>query len=191
MSVHNRNIRDSVRQLANTFNKSYLKVQVCNVDAVNESDYTCDCTPISGNEDTQIAGVLLNSEANAGFTLIPSIGSTVIVGVSDFDNLPFVMMFEEISKVLITVGDSTLEITNGLFKFNGGSNGGMILINSMVDRMNKVENLVNDIISKYNAHTHPYINVATPANTSPTTSTETTTLTPTVKSDIENTAITQ
>lgn len=188
MSVKNREIKDAVRQLANTFGKSYLKVQVCNVDAVSESDFTCDCTPISGDIDVQIAGVLLNSEPNAGFTLIPAVDSTVIVAVSDFDNLPFVLMFEEIDKVLITIGNTTLVVQDGLTTFNGGGNDGLILVNPMVSRMNKIEKRVNDVTEAINTLTLP-VSGSTAGPPVPIPFTDTLILTQ--KSDIENTAIKQ
>jgi hypothetical protein len=132
--------------------------------------------------------VLLNSENNPGFTLFPAIDSTVIVAVSS-KNIPFVILAEEIYKVLITINNTTVEITDGLTKFNGGTNDGMILINPLVTKLNNLENKVNDLISLLQGITIPLA----PSGTYPFAPifASTTPLTPTGKSDVENIKITQ
>jgi hypothetical protein len=188
--VHNRNIKDSISQAANGFLKNYSTFILCTVESVDETNCLCSCTPISGPAITGLENVLLQAEANDGLLLIPTVGSTVMVGTSATDS-PFVAMFEDIDKVKLKIGDSTLEVTDGLFKFNGGSNDGMVLINHLITKLNNLENGYNDLVTKYNAHTH-ILTLSTGTGTAATTvSLETTTLTPTVKADIENTKITQ
>lgn len=79
-----------------------------------------------------------------------------------------------------------IEMVDGLIRFNGGDNDGMVLVNGLVTRLNAIEDKLNSLIGKYNTHIHP----ATSGTTSPTTSQEST-ITPTNKSDVENTKITQ
>jgi hypothetical protein len=188
--VHNRNIKDAASQLGGNFLKNYSTFILCTVESVDEANALCSCTPISGPAITGLENVLLQAEANDGLLLIPTIGSTVIVGTSATDS-PFVVMFEDIDKVKLKIGGSTLEITDGLFKFNGGGNDGMVLINHLITKLNNLENGYNDLVTKYNLHTHILTLTSGTGTAAATTSTETTTLTPTEKADLENTAITQ
>jgi hypothetical protein len=189
MTTYKRDFKDGVAQLAGVFGKDSLYIQFCNVDSVDETAQTCDCTPISGDQDTQIVGVLLNSESNPGFTLFPAVDSTVIVAISK-KNIPFVLLCEEVYKISATINNTTLEITDGLVKFNGGSNDGLVLVNPLVGKLNNLENKVNDLITSYNSHTHTGVTAG--GGTSGTTpSVVTGTLTPTTANDIKNTAITQ
>jgi hypothetical protein len=187
--VHNRNIKDAAAQLGGNFLKNYSTFILCTIESVSESNSTCSCTPISGPAISGLENVLLQAEANDGLLLIPSVGSTVIVGISATD-VPFVAMFEDIDKVKLKIGDSTLEVTDGLFKFNDGTNGGMALMLKLVDQYNKIENKVNDLITKYNLHVHPGVQTGS-GSTGTTTTTETGSLALTARGDIENTKIKQ
>ena len=57
---------------------------------------------------------------------------------------------------------------------------------SVTERLNKLENFVNQFVSTYNSHTHPYVNVAAPAVTSVSASLVSGTLLSTAVKDIEN-----
>ena len=76
-------------------------------------------------------------------------------------------------------------------QLNGKNYDGLVKINDLVDKLNALENKVNSIISTFNTHTHPYVNVSSPATTSPSTSPITGTLTPTQKIDLENSTVKQ
>lgn len=179
-----RKIGDSIRQLADTFNKDTLEIYWCTVDAVDTTNNTCDVTVISGNADIQIPGVLLSSEPNDGFVLFPSIGSTVGVALTT-RNVPFVLLYEDIDLFQVVVNMTKLIIQDGKIQLNDGSYGGLIKIVSLVTKLNNLENKVNDIISDFNSHTHT--GVTTGGGTSGTTATPITgSLTPTNRSDIEN-----
>lgn len=173
-------IEMAVQKLAGTFQKDIVSIFVCNVDSVNEAARTCDCTAISGDADTQIPGVQLMAEVNDGMLLIPAIDSTVIVALST-RNTAFVLMYSDLDKVKI--------ITATLTQFNDGSFEGLVTVSSLTEKLNNLEDLVNDLISKYNTHIHT--GVTTGAGSSGTTpQTEPDSLTPTTQSEIENTRIT-
>lgn len=74
-----------------------------------------------------------------------------------------------------------------LTQFNGGQNGGMVLLLQLVAKLNNIENLLNQFIALYNSHTHPVSGSATGVPVVP----EDNTLTPTQRADIENTKILQ
>ena len=91
--------------------------------------------------------------------------------------------------------DLKIDSASGKVIINGGGNKGMLILDSSVDRFNKIENLVNDFVTKFNTHTHILtISGAMPAapgvpatgTAAPTTTQESQTLTPTQAADIED-----
>ncbi len=165
-----------VQRLAGTYLKDLISIFACNVDSVNEPERTCDCTPIGSEANTALPGVLLSAENNNGFLCLPVVGSTVIVAIST-RNTAFILMYSDIEKV----------------QFMDGSLGGMVKVIDLVERLNNIEDKVNDIITEYNAHTHLAVDSVTsaPVTVSPTVSQVVGALTPTVRSDVENDLITQ
>jgi hypothetical protein len=170
-------ITDAIRELAGTHNNSFTTNVTCLVQSVNTDTRTCICTPISNHLSGDIMNVKLMAEIDDGILLIPVIGSTVIVAHSK-RNEPFVVVFSGIQSIFI--------IAVGSIQFQGGEFGGLVRVGDLITKINNLENLVNDLIAKYNTHTH----VVTGGSTAPTLVQETNTLIPTVRSDIENTSIT-
>lgn len=126
-----REIREAIEKISGTHLSDKVNIVVCTVDSINEDEFTCDVTPVSGDATTQIPGVQLNSEKNDGFTIIPKVGSTVIVAYSTRNN-PFVLMFSDVEKVL-AVQDQWV--------FNDGSFGGLtktIELKTQLDKSNAV-----------------------------------------------------
>jgi hypothetical protein len=126
----NREIRDAVRKLSGTFNKADVNIIWCNVDSVDETNQTCNCTPVSGKYDTQLQGVKLTAQANDGLLIIPSVDSTVGV-IYSTQVEPYVILYSNIDKIV----------------FNGGALGGLIKIKDLVDKINRLENA-------FNSHVH-------------------------------------
>lgn len=175
-------IREAVRKLAGTQFSDEVFVLEATVTSVQIETRTCTCETIGGKGVTDIENVRLMAEVEDGFLIIPEIGSTVIVSYAK--NLsPYISMFSNVNKVLAVVGNSSLEIIDGAITFNDGSFGGLIKIEDLVTKLNNLENLLNNLITLYNLHTHT-------SNGTPTTSTESGSLTPTVRADIENDSIT-
>lgn len=99
--------------------------------------------------------------------------------------------------VVQTNGDIDFTSFNGNFNISSkaiklldGSLGGLVEVANLTTKLNNLENLVNDLISKYNIHTHILTLSSGTGTAAPTVSLETGTLTPTVRGDIENTHIT-
>lgn len=98
-------------------------------------------------------------------------------------NQDWVVIYESVKEdkwtVISGIGEQLLiENSQGLsmlmdgekIQFNEGSQN-LIFINELTDKLNNLVTQVGDIVSKYNAHTHPYTSPSGPAVTSPTTST--------------------
>lgn len=182
-------IKEHIKRLAG---EAPMQVQACKVKSVNESDYTCDCEPV--DESADFLDVRLRSivDNNAtGLVSIPKVGSIVLVAlIANEDAEAFVVSFSELDKIIIeNVGGMTTQWLSNVINLNGDGHKGLVKVVQLTQKLNAVENKLNALLAKYNAHTHPYVNVSSPAVTSPTTQLEPGTVTPTQQSDIENTKV--
>lgn len=164
-------LRQAIQRVAGTWNKDIVSIIIAQVDSVNESDFTCDVTPIGGDATTSIPSVLLSAESEDGVSYIPEIGSTVIVAMST-RNTAFIIMYSSLSKI----------------RFLDGSFDGLVKIQDLVDRLNNLENAFNQHLILYNAHTHGGVTSGMSATGATTPDTQI--LTQTTKQMIENTKIT-
>ncbi len=201
-------IRETVQTLGGAKDQSKAKISLATVNAVDLATRTCTVTTIGDRAPVTFDNVQLMASVDDGFLLVPAIDSTVIVSYTTF-NQPFVLLFSGIDKVLLVAGENSasievdetgllleinqtkLKIADGQTTFNDGSLGGLVKVIQLTQKLNNLENLVNDLIAKYNSHTHILTLSSGTGTAAPTATTETQTLTPTQRGDIENTKITQ
>lgn len=190
------NWKDSIRQSIRTIADSDRiadkpDVYYAEVDSVDEATRTCSCTLISGTSDISLETVNLMAEINDGLLRIPTVGSTVYI-LSSKNVTPWVDMFSQLDKIYYIAGGNTFLITDTGIELMGKKYAGVPKVidpddsnAGVLKKLNNIENIVNDLISKYNSHTHT--GVQTGGGTSGTTlALETNTLTPTQQTDIEN-----
>ncbi len=111
------------------------------VKSVNESDRTCVVTPIGDEPDQPEVRLQGDIGSKKGVVLIPKVGS--VVGVTFVNSVAgFISLYTDIDKVII---EATKEVSIDTVKtvFNGGLNGGLINISSLVTKMNILENDLN------------------------------------------------
>lgn len=145
-------------------------IESATVVSVDTDNLTC---VVELADETEIADVRLKAaidEVKDGIVQIPVVGSTVLVGsIGNKVGVRAVIMVSEVEETL----------------FDGGENGGLIRIAELVEKLNNLENKVNDIVSKFNSHVHT--GVSTGGGSSGTTPTTVSgTLTTTQQSDLEN-----
>jgi hypothetical protein len=162
----NNSIKQAIREITKTDDVLYSVL--CKVKSVDTANNICDCEPINGDAD--LLEVRLMAQNTNGFLIIPTVDSTVVVTMIN-KYTGYVAMFSDIEKI----------------KLNGDNYDGLVKVGDLVDKLNNLENKVNSIINTFNTHTHPYLNVSTPATTSPSTSPVAGTLTPTQQMELENT----
>lgn len=169
---------DAIRQLAGTQFIDKVYTAMAQVVSTDIDTCTCSCQLIGTNATVQKLTVHLMAETDDGFLLVPAIDSTVIISWTD-RMLPYVSMYSEIASVYL---DST-----GIIQINQGTNGGLVKVVELVQKVNILENKVNSIIASYNAHVHPDpVSGATGTPTVPITGT----LTLTTRADVENPNVT-
>jgi hypothetical protein len=179
MSNWKNDVRESIQKIAGTYNKEVVSITICTVQAVNEAARTCDCVPTTGEGTTLIPGVLLSAEANDGILLLPTVGSTVIVAFTS-RMTAFLLMTSDVDKVIIQAAN--------LVQFNDGTMGGLVQVAALTTKLNNIENMLNDLATKFNIHTH--VVAAAPGTSAIPIPLETMTLVNTIRANIENTLVT-
>lgn len=182
---YNRQIIESIQRITGVKNQ-FIKVVSGSVLSVDKDEKTCRVLVEQDESEIEMPNVRLSSVANDGFTCYPAVESMVLIAVSDFMQ-PFVLMMSDLESIEATIGQMQLLMDEDGFTFNDGMLDGLVKVNSLVTKLNNLENKVNTIITTFNAHVH----AETGGTTSPTATPVSGTLTPTVKSDIENDKIKQ
>lgn len=141
-----RQIAEAVQKLAGTHLTDEMYMLVCTVDAVDVDSRTCDCTAVTGTAVTDMPGVQLMAEVDDGMLYIPAVGSTVIVMYSK-RNVPYIALYSELSAIYCVVGNTTLDITNGLIRFNDGAFGGLTKTLELKAQLQKTNDLLTQILN--------------------------------------------
>lgn len=164
--MSNRDLQQAIRKLSG-FEDLGFESKACTVSNINTTDYTCDCTPIDGSAD--YLGIIYNADAKKGFVLEPKDGSIVVITVTS-DTTGFVSMVSEVNQIYL----------------NGDNEGGIVKVSDLVDRINDIKDVVNDLITKYNTHTHILTLSAGTGTAAATTTTEPDTIPNTTVNELQN-----
>lgn len=154
------------------------------VKAVNREDKTADVEIGRGHI---VTGVTLDTVTGGGSGVIvfPAVESVVMVGfVENRPELPYIAQCTKADEIAITVGATTINVTDGLININSGAKGGMVLINELTAKL-------NDLVSAFNSHTHTVSTTGTAAAQTGTAAATTGTASNFSAGDYENTKIKQ
>ena len=110
------------------------------VNSVSIEDRTANVTTISGKA-SNTYDVNLQAVASDGILVSPTIGSTVYVLSSKYTT-PFIVQYSDIDQIYYTL--THIELT-GKANLNGDNYGGLIKIQDLVDKINTLENKVNEL----------------------------------------------
>jgi hypothetical protein len=125
----------------------------CIIIGVDESTYSCTLQIQDTKYFNVPLRVLINSQASV--VEIPKLKTNGIVCFLDNNHSrPKLLEIHEVEKLLLKIGDSTLEITTKTFTFNGGENDGFVKVKELTEKLNNLEIVLNNFISSYNSHKH-------------------------------------
>jgi len=111
MSKEVTDIRQAIQALSGVNDLTFEGIP-CTVSDINTTEMTCTCTPING--DAEFFDVLLNADADKGFTLIPKDGSVVIVQQTS-QATAYVSMVSKVDQIYLA----------------GDANGGLVKIDDL------------------------------------------------------------
>ena len=175
MSINGEKVRFALKRALESINPKFSKA--CIVRSVSASPTTglmsCDCECIVDKtvlEDVRLVADFKSTATTTGFVLVPKVGSIVLVSFLA-DTEYYVSMVSDVDTIFL----------------NGNNYEGIVKAVDLSQKLNNLENLVNDLVVKYNAHIHPGGTIL--GNTGVTTMLETTVLTPTIPANIENATV--
>lgn len=143
-----------------------------------ETKFVCDVQLVSSDGQPILYNVPIEVVigAQASEQQIPKVNSNCLVCFRDGNiGRPQILFVDQLLKKLVKC-DS--------FVFNDGELGGLVKVIDLTEKLNNIEKLLNDLITKYNAHTHNVTAVGSP--TGPSLAQETGTLVPTKQNEIED-----
>ena len=114
------NIREAIIKIVEDGQNFEIYSKVCKVVSVDKYLNTCDVDPLDGDAGLLDVKLTATEGNQAGFIVCPEIDSSVIVTFLDKDTA-FVSMCTEVKEVV----------------FNGGVNGGLINIDTLILELNK------------------------------------------------------
>jgi hypothetical protein len=116
------------------------------VKSVDESECTCVLTDEDGQEfyDVRLRPV---TGANKSLLQIPKVGSFVLAVRVESSEDWMVIACDEVDKIQLIAGDSTIVITGNDILINGGALGGLIKISELTTALNQ-------LVNTFNTHTH-------------------------------------
>ena len=125
MSVLVTDIRQAIQALSG-FNDLTFEGIPCTVSDINTNEMTCTCTPING--DAEFFDVLLNADADKGFTLIPANNSVVIVQQTS-QATAYVSMVSKVDQIYLA----------------GDANGGLVKVQVLNAALNNLQTEINTL----------------------------------------------
>ena len=129
--IANRQIIESIQEIAGTRDKSIPELVICTVISVDTDSQTIDAKPLTSKSSVNFEGAFLGAseeEKNNGLLYIPKIGS--LVGIIQQSSIySRVVLFSEIESI----------------NFLGGAYGGLIKIEELVKKVNAIEQDLNDL----------------------------------------------
>ena len=163
-----KDLRDALRSLVKPNNDGFSKV--CTVDSIDLVNLICYCIPLNGDAD--IINVRLMANIDNGFLLIPEVNSIVVVSFLS-DSSAYVSLVSKVSEV----------------NLNGKNFDGLVKVQELTDKLNALENKLNDLITACSSQ----VVTLAPSGTFPLASffTSVTPLIPTQQLEIENITILQ
>lgn len=135
-----RQLIEAIQKIAGTQLSDKVFVIACTVDSVDIPSRTCDCTAISGTGVTEIPNVLLMTEVDDGILQVPTVGSTVFVIYSTY-NEPFVCLFSQIDQIILKAD---------AIQLNDGSFGGLTKTLELQTQLNKTNQLLTSLLNIIN-----------------------------------------
>lgn len=125
MSVQVTDIRQAIQALSGLNDLQYEGV-LCKVSDIDLATFTCTCTPTNG--DAEFYDVLLNADAEKGFTLIPASDSVVIIQQTS-QATAYVSMVSKVDQVYIA----------------GDANGGLVKVQVLNAALNNLQTEINTL----------------------------------------------
>ena len=157
--------------------ETIVTAKVLSVDAQKA---TCNVDLMDGRQRFDVRLRATEDNDLTGLIQWPTVGSFVLIGQIAKSKQMAVLQCSELDRITWKIDNTEMEANNTEVKFNGGTLGGMVKVNTLLTKINQLE-------ARMNAHQHAYVS---PSGAAVTTPNGTQTISPTTQlSDLENTKI--
>lgn len=137
------------RSLINLIHETIPAAIPGKVKSVNEDDFTCVVTPFDDGASYEEVRLKVNVDGmDDGMVSIPEVGSSVLISpLLNSDRAYYVSRFSKVKKWhLKTVSGSNLVFDDqGNVSINGGSLGGVVKVDTLLNKLNAVETDLNNL----------------------------------------------
>ena len=134
--MSDRSINEAINKMVGTHMADQLTYVNAIVEGVDIPTRSCSCTVIDGHTEYYLPTVKLMAVVDDGLFIEPAVGSTVKV-IFSVKVEPFVCQYSEVENITI--------IAKTRITLNDGSFGGLVKINSLIDKINSLENDLNTL----------------------------------------------
>ena len=134
-------IADLIRQLAGKPDDTFV---LCTATNVDKSQYICDGEPIKGEALIKDIRLVSKVGSNKGIAQIPKDKSLLLVAMFSKTDA-YLIMCDEVESIEIIVGNSKLEMLEDEIRMNDGNLNGLVKLDDLVERLNKIENDINNL----------------------------------------------
>ena len=163
-------------ELARMLRRFVLKTVT--IESVDEENNVANVTIFEGDTPIQVPLSLFNI-GTSNVTIVPTVGSVAVIANPNGDeNNPQFLWFESVDKVSfkrgsvsatlqvdpddeskdsisLSLGESSIDVTSNLIRFNGGSLGALVAISKLTERLNKLKSELDTLQNNIATHTHP------------------------------------
>lgn len=131
-----------------------IQIQYAKVVEIDEEEFLATIDVEYNGLNTWFVRLQSISNCKQGIKIWPKIGSIVLVGRIGNSNERLIVAYSEIDKIEWKIGEQVLVMTEDGFSINGGELGGLIKIEELVNRLNAIEDYVEDLADKFLTHYH-------------------------------------
>jgi hypothetical protein len=137
-----KHIADAIRNLGKA---DAYEIYSGDVHSVNETDLTID---VALNETVMVSNVQLKATiaGDQGFYVIPKNGSHVKIVRLDGGVNYSLLQASDIDKLVFKIGNATFVADENKIMMNGGNHHGMVKVSELTQKLNDLENKVNELI---------------------------------------------
>jgi hypothetical protein len=135
-------ITDAIRAIGKA---DVYEIYSGDVHSVNETELTI---AVKLNEDVIISGVQLKATiaGDQGFYVVPKNGSHVKIARLDGGVNYSLLQASDIDKLVFKIGNATFVADENQIVMNGGHHHGMVKVSELTQKLNALENKVNELI---------------------------------------------
>lgn len=161
-------IRDAIRRLANE--RRFDTIIACKVDKVDKDARTIDCSPLDEGAPVLGASLECGGEiSKASICIYPKVDSIVLIAFIDDSHEAFVLQCHEIESIDIRIekakifidedslklekGASSILLEDDLISINGANLGGLVKIESLISKLNTIEQDINNLKTTFSTWT--------------------------------------